>query len=806
MHTWATIKTRWTSFLGTVGALALGVAIVTAALLVHVSAEPSVPARYAETGVLVHGALAEPGSDGYRAPVPWPAERTAELSGKLARVDGVSQVVADHSFYAQAVLDGEPAGDPRADPQGHGWSSTLLGGHGLTEGSAPAAPGEIAVGEDLGVETGTALTVLTASGPAVYEVTGLVDGEGYYLTDAEAAKLADGVTVLGLLTAPGADTAAVDDAATALVGGDGAALHGDERAAFEPESHTRTRWLGTQLLTAMTMLSAFAAVFVVASTFAFGVAQRRRELGLMRTIGATPGQIRRMLFGEALGVGLIASAIGVVLGLALAPVLGGLLVDAELEPPDFAIHVEAWPLLTAGGVGMVVAFLGVWAASRRAARVRPMEALREAAVDARPMTRGRWILGALALAGGVVSGVVASSASAEDLLNYSMLSAVALIVGLTLYSPVIIPPVVRLAAWPFTGAKGATWTVVRESTLVAVRRVASTAAPVLVTVGFVVLLAGMVQTMKGAMGTDLAAKLPAEVVVQPEGTPGLSDAAVDGLPGEALPVMTVDAFHEGEPFTVTGLVTDLPADAVRIARPYMETLGLSEGDPVTLTFPDGEATTLKVVAGDDGETDGPGAEEMYPTAVVVERETLRELAPNALTEVVYLNGVTVGDAEPALSGLGAIALDTETFARHADEREWELLRVFMLVLLIMAIGYTALAIANTLIMANADRLKDFAVLRLSGAGNGQVLKIVAVETILVVAVGTGLGLLVAVAALEGVRRGLESQIGADVSMAIPWDYVGAVIVASLVLALGASLLTARTALRVPAVRLAGMKE
>ena len=802
MHTWATIRTRWTSFLGTIGALALGVTIVTAALLVHVSSQPSVPVRYDATGVIVHGPLSDGSLDGYRNPIPWSSAQTADLSGKLAAVDGVSLVVPDLAFYAQAVVDGQPVGDDRADPQGHGWSSTLLGDYRLTDGYAPSEPGEVTVGEEVGARVGGDLTVLTAAGPVVYRVVGTTDAPGFYLADGEAAKLADGVTVLGVLTAPDADTAAVDDAATAILGDQGVALHGDERIAFEPESHSRTRWLGTQLLTAMTTLSAFAAVFVVASTFAFGVAQRRRELGLMRTIGATPGQIRRMLFGEALGVGLISVVIGVVLGLALAPVLGGLLVDAELEPPDFAIRVEAWPLLAAAVVGLAVAFLGVWAASRRAAKVRPMEALREASVDARPMTRGRWILGALSLLGGVGGAVLASGASSEDLLNYSMMSAIALIVGLTLYAPVVIPPVVRLASWPFTRAKGATWTVVRESTLVAVRRVASTAAPVLVTVGFVVLLAGMVQTMKGAMTTDLAAQLPAEVVVEPEGTPGLSDAAVASLPGETMPIMVVDAFYEHESFTVTGLEGDLAPDEIGVVRPYMETLGLSEGAAITLTFPDGEATTLKVVATEPS-TSG---EEMYPTSVVVERETLRKLAPNALTEFVYLKDTTVAEAAPGLTGMGALALDTEAHAAHADDREWELLRMFMLILLIMAIGYTALAIANTLIMANADRLKDFAVLRLSGAVNGQVLKVVAVETVLVVAVGTGLGLLVAVAALEGVRRGLESQIGADVAMAIPWDYVGMVIGASLILALGSSLLTARMALRTPAVRLAGMRE
>ncbi|GLZ77707.1 ABC transporter permease [Actinorhabdospora filicis] len=796
MHTWATIRTRWTSFLGTFAALAFGVAIVTASLLVHASAAPAVPERYAATGVIVHGVDAErPGNDvGVVIPIPWSPQRTAELQKSLAAIPGVKQVVADLAFYAQAVVDGEPAGDVRDEPQGHGWSSTLLGGYTLDDGRAPAAPGEIVVPAGLGVRTGTDLTVLQASGPVTYKVVGVLDGPGYYLTDAEAAKLADGVGVFGLLTE---DPSSVDAAATAIVT-DGAALSGDERAGFEPESHLRTRWLGTQLLTAMTLLSAFSAVFVVASTFAFGVAQRRRELGLLRTVGATPGQVRRMLFGEALGVGAISAGAGVVLGLALAPVLGDLLVKAQLEPPDFAIRVVAWPLLVAGLTGMAVAFLGVWSASRRAARVRPMEALREAAAENRPMTKGRWILGGLALAGGLGFVLLATGAESEDLLTFTMFGAMGLIVGLTLWAPLVIPPVVRLVTWPFARTRGATAVVVRESALIAVRRVASTAAPVLVTVGFVALLAGMMSTMKGAMTTDLAQEFPASVVVEPDGTPGLTDAAVSALPGEVQPIMMVDVYSGTMEENVTGL-PGLAPGTLFIAAPYMETLGLKDGDTLPLVFPDGETLALPVKASQ------PDDKTMYPSTVTMARETLREHAPNALTEHVYLNATTVAEASAA-TGPGAIALDREGAAAFADQREWELLRVFMLVLIIMSIGYTALAIANTLIMANADRLRDFAVLRLSGAADGQVLKVVAIETVIVVTVGTALGLGVALAALEGVRRGLESTVDAAVSMAVPWDYVGLVIGSALVLALGASLVTARAALRRSAMSMAGVKE
>ncbi|HEX6682226.1 MAG TPA: ABC transporter permease, partial [Candidatus Limnocylindrales bacterium] len=152
------------------------------------------------------------------------------------------------------------------------------------------------------------------------------------------------------------------------MGGRGSVLTGDDRALLEPAADARTRWIGEQVIAGITALSAFAAVFLVASTFSFSVLQRRRELGLLHAIGATPKQLRRMMLGEAVLVGAAASACGVLLGALAAPLLGSLLVDAGFEPPSFEIRYGALPLAAAFTVGLLVALAGVWAASRRGAK------------------------------------------------------------------------------------------------------------------------------------------------------------------------------------------------------------------------------------------------------------------------------------------------------------------------------------------------------------------------------------------------------------------------------------------------------
>jgi putative ABC transport system permease protein len=121
-------------------------------------------------------------------------------------------------------------------------------------------------------------------------------------------------------------------------------------------------------------------------------------------------------------------------------------------------------------------------------------------------------------------------------------------------------------------------------------------------------------------------------------------------------------------------------------------------------------------------------------------------------------------------------------------------RLTFILLIGMSVGYTAIAIANTLMMATANRRREFATLRLSGAGVGQVLRVVASEAALVVGIGTLLGIAAALTALMGVVAGLRDYIP-DTRLVLPWPPVLAVALICLALALAASLVPARLILR-----------
>ncbi|WP_129837633.1 ABC transporter permease [Streptomyces sp. RFCAC02] len=784
----ATVRQRWASFLGSFIAVALGVTVLTISSLILLSEGTGVPDRLAGAPVLVRSPTGEQVGGQFAEDPPWPPDRAEELRRDLADLPGVATAVADRSFYAQAVGTEQTEGER----QGHGWSSAALATYGLTAGAPPAADGDVAVDRALGLAPGDPVTLLTARGAEPFTVSGTLDGPGYYVTDALAERLAGGVRVIGLVPEPGADTAAIAAAAEAVAGGDGQVLTGDARDALAPKQDGMTRWIGSQVLTAMAALSAFLTVFIVASTFAFTVAQRRRELALLRTIGATPRQLRRMLSGEALTIGVIGAATGALLGTLLAPAMTGVMIEAGFQPAGFELRVRPWIPLAAFALGPLIALAGARSASRRAARVPPLEAMREATADGRVMTRRRWITGSAATATGLTCAVGTALAGPDAMVLLALGTAMGMAVGLTLLVPALIKPVIGTLTRPLARHPGATGVLVRENMIAATRRTSATVAPVLATVAFTVLITSAVATTAGAATAERAASVTAETAIVPDGTPGLSDAATGEAAATALLSTTVyggdgkaalsaggvsSGFDELYGLAAPGPGTAVVTSAVAAAH------GWPEGEAATLTFEDGRTERLRVTAVVD---------DSMPYQLFLPRDLVRAHDPSALADVAYRTGDTPADL-PA--ELGAREMTVSEYARSDDAEDDRLVRIFTLILVTMSAGYTAIAVASTLLAATTDRARDFRTLRLTGATTRQVLTAIAGETACVVALGTALGLAVAAPALLGMVHGLRDSLGLPVELAVEWPWATGAVAACLLAGLTASVLPARTILR-----------
>ncbi|MEV0460835.1 FtsX-like permease family protein, partial [Catellatospora methionotrophica] len=332
------------------------------------------------------------------------------------------------------------------------------------------------------------------------------------------------------------------------------------------------------------------------------------------------------------------------------------------------------------------------------------------------------------------------------------------------------------------------------------------AAPVLLCVAFTVLIGGMVQTTTAYYGLNRVSAANATAVVVPDGTTGLSDAAVTAAGGRsALPTTLYDGveplaaagvtaaehtvFHTAEgslsalhAATPTGLEPGGgPGRVVPVA--VAEGFAGSQGWVLNSTHqvfgPDGRALTVVVVAVVDG---GP-----LPASILLDRAAVRAMDPSALTTVVY-SGRLVPDS--ALAGLGARTLTAAAYAGSGQDEDDRLVWVFTALLIGVSAGFGLLAVVNTMLMSTTGRAGDLRVLKLSGATRAQVLWVLAAETATVVATGAALGLAVAVAALAALARGLSTQLGVAVPMVIPWGTLAATVGVCLVLAVAAALLPA----------------
>ncbi|MFF1903343.1 FtsX-like permease family protein [Kitasatospora sp. NPDC058218] len=534
-------------------------------------------------------------------------------------------------------------------------------------------------------------------------------------------------------------------------------------------------------------VSAFVSAFVVASTFSYTVAQRRRELGLLRLAGATRAQVRRTVLAEALVLGAAASAVGCVLGRLGAPALVRWLAEVGMAPPGFTLGDSGWPLHAAFWTGLLVALAGVAVAARRAGRVGPLDALRAADLDTGAMTAGRLLWGLGLLLTAAVLTATALAGDPADLLHRKTYTTrpMLLICACGLLSPVLARPLVRaLGRLPARPASFA-GRLVRGNAVAAVRRTGAVAAPVLVSVALAGSLAGALDTVSAARAAETAARTAADLVVLPAALPGPLAEALRALPGTAVsataPTTLAVVEPDGNPVTSEARMAD-PAGLAALARLPVragspadltdDTIVLpaewgrtTVGEPVPVILADGRRTTLRVAAvlrdglGDNGvyvsARNAPGAR-VDRIEVRFDPGTDRATAAARVREAARPYGATV------LTRAGWLAATAPANGRIA----W--LRTVLV--LGLALTYTGIALANTVLMATADRRRELALLRLAGATRAQVIRLVTTESVLVAAVGAVLGCTVAAVQL-GTMHGALALLGAPAPWAVPWRAV-----------------------------------
>ncbi|XVV10368.1 FtsX-like permease family protein [Actinoplanes sp. CA-131856] len=257
----------------------------------------------------------------------------------------------------------------------------------------------------------------------------------------------------------------------------------------------------------------FLAGFIISSTFAFTVDQRRRDLALLRLVGGSRGQLHRLLLGEAVLLGALGALLGVPTGLAVMRFQGWLMREFGFVPPGFAGEWRQWILGVSFGTGIVLAVAGVLVAARRASRVRPLEALRETGAAARAMTWSRALIGLVFLGGALALVIVAPFGGPSGGMAMAMNVPIPAAVAVVAFAPLLVPLIARMV--PFRSPGG----LARANLSDARRRSASVAAPLIVLVALVVGNVGAGASFTTSGIRQLATQTHADLVVESVGPP-----------------------------------------------------------------------------------------------------------------------------------------------------------------------------------------------------------------------------------------------------------------------------------------------
>ncbi|WP_250007777.1 FtsX-like permease family protein [Actinoplanes sp. M2I2] len=550
----------------------------------------------------------------------------------------------------------------------------------------------------------------------------------------------------------------------------------------------------------------FLAAFVISSTFAFTVDQRRRDLALLRLVGGSRRQVRRLLLGEAVLLGLAGAALGVPAGLPVMAVQAWLMRRFDFVPAGFAGEWRMWILGVSLGGGVLLAVAGVLVAARRAARVRPLDALRESGAAARVMTAGRWIAGLFFLAGALALIIVAPHGGPGGGQAMAMNVAMPAAVAIVAFAPLLVPAIARLM--PFGG--GVLGSLARANVRDARRRSASVAAPLIVLIALVVGNTGAGASFTAGGIDETARSTHADFVVEgavpAAAVPGVAVVSTEiSVPAE----VTVGSGEDQETEAVTALVIDPRAYAAVHGTP-VELSGRavvrgpggdvpSQGS-VHLRLPGADLGELPVVAAVP-ETMSGGAGLLLPPGLVLEPQVA---AAPVRSFVALAPGADPSAVRAGLARFGEVATVGDWLRADAELRNSTNDRVMLIVLGLGGL-YALIGVVNSIVIGAATRRREFAEARVTGLTRGQVVRVALLEAYAVTGAALLLGVVAAAAALLAALTTTAAVTGVA-TLDLPWPLFGAVAALTLTVTGATSLITSWSATRPPPVTLLAAHE
>ncbi|UGQ09641.1 FtsX-like permease family protein [Yinghuangia sp. ASG 101] len=568
-------------------------------------------------------------------------------------------------------------------------------------------------------------------------------------------------------------------------------------------------------------------IFLIFNTFQMLVAQRTRELGLMRAIGASGKQVRRSVLLEALLLGVIGSTLGLAAGFGLAVGLKALISAVGMNLKGASLVFNAATPITAYLVGTLVTIIAAYIPARRASRVSPMAALRESSAPVQKSLKVRTIIGLVLLAAGVlalVGGATADSgATGGGLLG---LGVILTLVAFVVLGPVLARTVIPALAAGYPKLFGSMGRLSRENAMRNPRRTGATAAALMIGVALVAALSVVASSMNDSISKQIDDTFGADVTVQSENGAAFSNVIADNIQktegvGEVVRVRVLSdqdvavKFPDGkstdkaitaQPGYNTVWKRDLisgdggsigTVGKIGISEKTAKDHNLTVGSPVDIEYK-GTGQTVKAEVGaiQADEATGVG----FGDAVILPFETTTQQLPQIQDFIVFANHASGTD----IAAFGA-AIDrtvdpfpTVKARNQADYKDLVQKQINVLLYMIygllgLAIIIAILGVVNTLALSVVERTREIGLMRAIGASRRQIRRMIRLESMVIAVFGALIGLILGLAWGIVAQRLLASE-GLDV-LTIPWPTVITVVVLAAIVGLLAALLPALRASR-----------
>ncbi len=543
------------------------------------------------------------------------------------------------------------------------------------------------------------------------------------------------------------------------------------------------------------------ALFVVSSAFALSVQQRHREIALLRAIGATPRQVRRLIALEALVIAVVGTLLAMLVGIGLAHVERRVFIHVGIVAPDFRLVVGWIPPLVGLAAAVVTTELASLLSGRRAARVRPVDALREARVEGQSISRARGLVGLAAVAVGIVVFVEAtrnvSSGGGDD----APAAGLVWMLAATLLGPLIAIPFVQLIGRPLRALSPGSGLLAHANCRSNLKHLTAVATPLMLAVSLAcALLIARTTDERVAREQATDRTIANHVLVRPGGrlmprvakevraVPGVGQAAalvstsavvptggghVTFVPAQAVEVAGLDGVVDLG--VAGGSLSDLHGDTVAVGTRLARQLGWAVGDRVRLWLGDGTPVRLRVVA--------LFRRPLGFGQVVVPVGLAEQHVSDPRADAILVSDAAGGRPGEVRAGLerlaraypGAEVLDRDAYLERIDsEARRESLAVYALLGIVVL--FSAVAAVNALGVAVSARARDLELLRLIGATRAQLTWMIRFEVLVTVTFATVVG---AVTAAPGAIAFTYGQTGSVVPTVPAWLWLGLPLTAAL---------------------------